>query len=272
MKKIQLNSSQFPNSVYHKSGSGYPIILLHGFGEDSRIWKNQVASLEQNYTCICPDIAGSGCSELQNPSISLDDLADFIQEILVKEQIEKTILLGHSMGGYIALAFVERFSTFLDGFGLIHSSAFADDETKKDTRRKAIRLIEQEGKVPFLKAMIPNLYSEASKVRIQEEINFHLTMALETSSISLIAYYNAMIARPDRTNCLKETTMPVLFVFGTDDNAIPIAQGLSQTAMPSFSQVEILEHVGHTSMLEASEKLNSILNSFCKCTLNYKNV
>ena len=272
MKKIQLKSSQFPNSVYHKSGSGYPIILLHGFGEDSRIWKNQIVSLEQNYTCICPDLPGSGDSELHNSSISLENLADFIKEILVQEQIEKTILLGHSMGGYITLAFVAQYSSFLDGFGLIHSSAFADEEAKKDTRRKAIRLIEQEGKIPFLKAMIPNLYSEASKAIIQEDISFHLTMALETSSFSLITYYNAMIERPDRTNCLKEATMPVLFVLGTDDNAIPIAQGLAQTAMPSFSQVEILEHVGHTSMLEASEKLNSILNSFCKCTLNYKNV
>jgi pimeloyl-ACP methyl ester carboxylesterase len=250
--KFKLESTRFPNSYYQKSGNGYPIVLIHGFGEDGRIWKNQLVDLEKNYTCIIPDLPGSGQSEL--PS----------------NEIPKTILLGHSMGGYIALAFAEKNAQLLDGFGLVHSSAYADDEIKKENRRKSIKLIENEGKEIFLKAMIPNLYSEISKQTKIDQLAFHLTMALECSSLSLVAYYNAMINRPDRTSVLRQANIPILFVLGTEDTAVPIQHGLTQSAIPSYSQVEVLEQIGHTSMLENPEKLNSILNSFCKCALEYK--
>ncbi len=268
--KFKLESTRFPNSYYQKSGNGYPIVFIHGFGEDGRIWKNQLVDLEKNYTCIIPDLPGSGQSELPSNEISIDTMADFIYEIIVQEQIPKTILLGHSMGGYITLAFAEKNAQLLDGFGLVHSSAYADDDIKKENRRKSIKLIENEGKEIFLKAMIPNLYSEVSKQAKKEELAFHLTMALECSSLSLVAYYNAMINRPDRTSVLRQANIPILFVLGTEDTAVPIQHGLTQSAIPSYSQVEVLEQIGHTSMLENPEKLNSILNSFCKCALEYK--
>ncbi len=266
--QIELESRRFKHCVYRKSGSGFPIMFIHGFAEDSRIWKYQTAALEKEFMVITPDLPGSGSSQLPDEEMSMELLADFISEILEQEKIQKIILVGHSMGGYAALAFAEKYSSQLLAFSLVHSSGFEDDETKKENRRKSIRLIENEGKEIFLKAMIPNLYSEASKKTKQTEMAEHLTMAMSISSTALQAYYNAMIARPSRIPVLQHTNMPVQFVIGTEDNAVPYAQSMQQCHIPAISTVDILEGIGHNSLFESPDELNSMLNSFCKYVLN----
>jgi len=262
-----LNSSVFQQSGYYKSGQGFPIILLHGFAEDHSIWSSLMKHLEKDYLVIAPDLPGTGISALPEHEMSMDLLADFANEILEQEKIEKVIMLGHSMGGYAALAFAEKYENKLSAFSMIHSSAFADDEAKKENRRKSIKLIENEGREVFLKAMIPNLYSESSKVRLKREMDAHLTMALKTSSESMVAYYQAMINRPERISVLENTKLPVQFVIGTEDNAIPLAQSLKQCSIPLNSQIDILQGIGHSSMIEAPDQLELKVNSFCKYVL-----
>ncbi len=268
--KLELVSKRFSGSQYYKSGQGVPILLLHGFAEDSQIWKHQIQSLEKEYCVIAPDLPGSGLSPLPGGEMSIDLLADFVLEILDQEKIDKFILFGHSMGGYIALAFAEQHEDQLLAFSLVHSSAFEDNEEKKENRRKSIKLIANDGKEVFLSAMIPNLYSETSKNRLKNEMANHLTMAMGISSNALQAYYNAMILRPSRIHVLRNTKLPVQFVIGTEDKAIPLDQSLKQCYIPQISKVDILNEIGHSSMIECSDKLSSILNSFCKYVLNNK--
>lgn len=266
MTKIQLPSTTFTNSFYFKKGNGPVVFLLHGFAEDHTIWNYQVEQLAKSYCCILPDLPGTGASSDASSELSIADMADFIHEIAQFEQCSSFVLAGHSMGGYIALAYAEKYGSFLSGLGLIHSTAYADDDTKKENRLKSIRLIEgnENGKEVFLRAMVPNLYAEASHVKVASEMNRHLTIALNLSSITLINYYKAMIARTDKTHVLESFRKPVLFMIGKQDNAVPYKDVLSQSAIASQSMVHLKNDLGHTSMLEAPEILNSILNSFCE--------
>ncbi|MBK7764157.1 MAG: alpha/beta hydrolase [Bacteroidetes bacterium] len=265
--QIELDNERFLDCFYHKTGKGQPIVLLHGFAEDHRIFKYQVDILQENYTVITPDFPGTGASSLPLETMSMELLADFVQEILKQEKIEKTILLGHSMGGYTTLVFAEKYPNNLLAFGLIHSSALPDDDLKKENRRKSIKLIENEGKEIFLKAMIPNLYSEFSKQTKSEDMAFHLQMALDCASSSLQAYYQAMIDRRSTMHVLQTAKVPVLFVVGKCDNAVPYEQALQQSALPNQSEVHLLNFTGHTSMFENPDVLTSMIDNYCKYVL-----
>ena len=248
------------NIFYTIEGTGETVILLHGFGEDCNIWKNQIPSLT-SYNLIVPDLPGSGSSEMIT-DMTMEGLAEAVKAILDKEKIEKCILIGHSMGGYIALAFAEKYAPMLSGLGLFHSTAYADGEEKINTRKKGIQFMKDNEALLFLKNMIPGLYAEESKKNNFKIIEQHLESAKSLSKEALIAYYESMIRRPDRTNVLKTSTVPVLFIAGKDDAAVPLEDILTQTHLPDVSFIYILEHSGHMGMVEEVEKANEILVTF----------
>lgn len=266
MKK-EIEQGPFKRTKYYVSGEGFPVMLVHGFGEDHRIWQHVSSALEKHYRIIIPDLPGTGSSPLPKEEVSMELLAASLIAILDAEDIAQCILVGHSMGGYVSLALTEHFPERLSGLSLVHSSTYADDEEKKLARGKAIRLIQNEGKEPFLNAMIPNLYAESFATQQPETLKWHLTMAMELSSQSLEAYYQAMINRPARTSIISNTKIPVQFVIGTEDKAINPQSVLQQSYLPEKSDVHVLEGIGHSSMMESPERLNAILNSFCKYVL-----
>ena len=255
--------------VYRSAGEGPLVVLLHGFGEDGRIWKHQVDALA-GYRFIVPDLPGSGASELAE-DMSMEGMAYIIQQLVLQEaggtgirDAEKppVSLIGHSMGGYIALAFAEKYQHLLNGFGLFHSTAFADSEEKKETRRKGISFIEEHGAAAFLKTTIPNLYGPVTKEQHGHRIAAHLEQAGNFSGAALVSYYVSMMQRPDRRHVLSETRLPVLFIMGKHDTAVPMEDGLKQCHLPNQSYVHILENAGHMGMVEEPERSNQILNEY----------
>jgi|GEM_PF-136606 len=178
------------------------------------------------------------------------------------------IMIGHSMGGYITLAFVDKFHYMLNGFGLFHSTSFADSEEKKATRNKGIEFINQHGPFEFLKTTIPNLYSSITKEQKKSFIDEHIQAAHNFSGAALVSYYVSMIERPDRSHLLKQTHLPVLFIMGRHDTAVPMEDGLKQCHLPNRSYVHILEDSGHMGMVEETEKTNRILNQYLKAISN----
>lgn len=246
---------------YKVSGEGPAVVLLHGFGEDGNIWKEQVTFLEKEFTVIVPHLPGSGNSDLVE-DMSMEGLAVSVYAILQSESIKECAMIGHSMGGYITLAFAEKFPSILNSLGLFHSTAYADTEEKQTVRRKAISFINEHGAYEFLKTTIPNLYSDGTKEENPLLIEKHVEDVSYFSAEALIAYYEAMINRPDRTHVLKQNKIPILFVLGRGDNTVPIEQGLQQSHLPDISYVHILEQSGHMGMREEPEKSNSILQSF----------
>jgi len=172
------------------------------------------------------------------------------------------ILVGHSMGGYIALAFAEKYSEYLNGLGLFHSSTYADTEEKKATRRKGIEFINSHGGFEFLKTTVPNLFSPYSKDQMPELIDGFISSLSNFKGDPLVSYYEAMIQRPDRTAVLKKLKIPVLFVAGKYDNAVPLKDSLQQCHLPEISYFHVLENSGHMGMMEEAGKTNDILKKY----------
>jgi pimeloyl-ACP methyl ester carboxylesterase len=244
---------------YSVTGKGIPVVLIHGFAEDSTIWHNQVEFLKDNYLLILPDIPGSGKSTLLNECNGLEDYAACIIEILEAENIKSCIMIGHSMGGYITLAFAEKYPSMLISFGLFHSSAYPDDDAKIETRKKAIAFINKNGSEAFLRTSIPGLFYEQGN-------SIHANALIEKGTgflkEALIQYYEAMIARPDRTQVLKDAEVPVLFIMGEHDKAVPFEHSLQQSHIPLYSHIYVLRNSAHMGMVEEPDKSNEILAKF----------
>jgi pimeloyl-ACP methyl ester carboxylesterase len=248
---------------YRVEGEGMPVVLLHGFGEDSRVFKDQVSFLKEHCRLLIPDLPGSGKSALlQDDEASITSYADCVYALLQHENIQGCILLGHSLGGYITLVFAKKYPQTLLGFGLLHSTAFADTDDKKETRKKGIDFIKKHGAHQFLKTSIPNLFGNQCKEQRPQIIEDLVEKAKGFSDEALIQYYQAMISREDTTDVLEQTKVPVLFILGTEDMAAPLKDVLQQVALPAVSHVHVLQSVGHMGMLELPQAVNKHLLSF----------
>jgi pimeloyl-ACP methyl ester carboxylesterase len=247
---------------YRTKGEGALIVLLHGFGEDGAVWKAQF-DLFPGYRLVVPDLPGTGNSEALE-DMRMESLAGVVKAIMDAEggSHAKAILIGHSMGGYITLAFAEKYPEALRAFGLFHSTAFADSDEKKETRRKGIRFMQEYGAAEFLKTATPNLYAPATREQHPDWIAEHLTVTHNFSVNSLVSYYTAMIDRPDRTKVLQESIVPVLFVMGRYDTAAPLQDVLQQCHLPQISYIHILDQSGHMGMIEEREKTAQLLSAF----------
>jgi len=262
-KHIQVGNVSIFCRVY---GKGFPVVMLHGFGEDGAIWEEQAQSLSGDYLVIVPDLPGSGKSDLLKGDPGMDDFARLLHEMLLSEKIRSCIMIGHSMGGYITLAFAELFPGLLHSFGLFHSSAYADQPEKITQREKAIEFIDSNGAAAFLKTSIPGMFRDPKVSEL--EINNLLKKGSLFTPGALKQYYRAMINRPDRTNIIKNSSKRVLFVLGQHDKAVPFIQGLEQTHLASCTYIYVLRQSAHMGMREETVKSNEILSAFLRSALN----
>jgi len=257
-KEIQITGKKI---FYRVTGEGNPVMLVHGFGEDGTVWNNQVDFLKDKFRIIIPDLPGSGKSELIENS-SLEDMAEVLHQIIHEEDIDHCVMIGHSMGGYITLAFAEMYWNHLTAFGLFHSSAYADSNEKITTRQKGIEFINEHGAFAFLKTATPNLFSPLTKAENPELIDKQINSLDNFSPAALVSYYEAMISRTDRTAILLQATVPVLFIIGKYDNAVPPEDSLQQCHLPEKSYIHMLNRSGHMGMLEEPQQSNQILEKF----------
>ena len=249
---------------YRITGKGKPVVLIHGFGEDGNIWDKQVDFLQNQFQLIVPDLPGSGKSGVisSQSAVGMEEYAEIIKAILVEEKIEKSTMLGHSLGGYITLAFAEKYPDMLSSFGLVHSTALADSEEKKAARLKSIEFIKKYGAYDFLRTTIPGLFSKQWSQDHLPEIETLVEKGKNFSSEALVQYYQAMINRPDRTSVLKNFSKPILFIIGEHDNAVPFDQSLQQCYLPVQSHIHILRNSAHMGMWEETEATNNFLLGF----------
>ncbi len=247
------------NIFYRVTGQGSPVVLLHGFAEDGNIWKYQVEFLKDHFRLIVPDMPGSGKSSILHGNSSIESYAVVLKKILNEEKIKSCTLIGHSMGGYVALAYADRHPQELNGLGLFHSTAYDDDEERKNARLKGIEFIGKHGAFAFLKQAIPNLFGVKFKDDHPEEINFLLKAAKHFSNESLVQYYKAMMQRPDRKAILQTFPKPILFIMGEEDKTLNLQDILAQSHQPWQSHVYILKNAAHMGMWEEKEKCNTIL-------------
>jgi pimeloyl-ACP methyl ester carboxylesterase len=247
---------------YTVHGKGEPIVLVHGFGEDSRIWDQQVHFLQNNYQVIVPDLRGSGNSVMNETPVTVESMAEDICLVLDAEKISSCIMLGHSMGGYITLAFADHHPSYLKAFGLIHSTAYADSDEKKEARRKSIAFINQHGASEFMKTTIPNLFAAHFNQQQKNRVDELVEQSRQFSSKTVTGYYEAMIARPDRSIVLYNAAVPVLFFIGEEDKAVNPKDAIKQTALPAVCKVNIVPGIAHMGMWEATDELNKTISEF----------
>jgi len=251
------------NIHYQVVGIGKTVVLLHGFGEDGSIWNLQIAALKHEYRLIIPDIPGSGQSDLVT-NATIETYAGIIKALLEIElpTTQTCTMIGHSMGGYIALAFAAAYPNLLNGLGLVHSTAFEDSSEKKEMRSKAITFIENKGAYSFLRTSIAGLFNETFWADNKQAMDELIEKSKSFSTAALVQYYQAMINRPERIAVLKTFLKPVLFIIGEHDKAVPLDSSLAQCYLPAISHVHILKKSAHMGMIEETEKVNRLLNNF----------
>lgn len=265
-KFITVNNKRI---VYHTYGEGISVVLLHGFAEDHDVWRYQVQALEKKYKLIIPDLPGSGKSALIE-DMSMSGMAGCLHQIIEAELppspnqslFNRIIMIGHSMGGYITLAFAEKYPALLIGFGLFHSTVFPDSEEKKNARRRSITFIQTNGSYEFIKQSTPNLFTAAYRIKNSAVLSEMISRYSSFDPIALVAYYEAMILRPDRTSLLQSFNKPILYIIGKEDKAISFEDSMKQCHIPQQSNINILACSAHMGMWEEKEESNSILLDF----------
>ncbi len=244
---------------YERIGSGKTcLVLIHGYCENNTCFNEQVLFFKDLCTILTIDLPGFGKSQHCDAD-SIVDMADQVKAVIEKENLAQVIMLGHSMGGYVCLAFANKYKEYLEGYGIIASTANADSKERKEKRIQVINFIKEQGKEAYLKNFIPSLFkpgfnSNIIKERIQEACN--------GSEKGMIGAAVAMMNRPDSNDVFKESNLPVFFAIGKLDELIPAQQLFEQAALCKIAQVVLLEESAHMPMFETPSKLNVAIESF----------
>ena len=247
---------------YNDQGKGPVVVLLHGFCESKTIWKKFEEKLANNYRVISPDLPGFGDSLQSEGEASIEFYAAHIFKFLTELKVEKCILIGHSLGGYIALAFAEMHENMLDGLGMFHSSAFADTEEKKASRNKTIDFVNKHGSAAFANSFVAPLFSINNRERNSAEINFMTDVVSNTKKESIVFASKAMRDRKERLDVLKNVKVRILFIVGKEDTAVPLEKSLEQCYLAKESHVNFLANTSHMGMFEKKVETLGIIKYF----------
>lgn len=248
------------------TGKGFPVVLLHGFCENRTIWDNTAATLSKNHRVVCVDLPGFGES-VSEEKFDMEYIAEKVYGLLQKIKIKECVLIGHSMGGYVSLAYAEKHPKLLKGLGLFHSTSFPDDAEKKKKRNATIKLVLEKGTKALAKILTPSLFSSKSKKKLADQVNFWTKIAAETPAETIIGVTKAMRDRKDRRKVLKKLNIPVLFVAGKDDAAVPLEKTLEECRLPADATVHIFSETGHMAFIEKQEESILVLEQFVEYCL-----
>jgi len=246
---------------YSVEGSGPAMVLLHGFLENLNMWDDFSSALSKMNKVIAIDLPGFGKTDLFSENNSMELMADTVNAVLEKEEIKYCLLTGHSMGGYVALAFAKKYAAKLKGLVLFHSHAAADDEQGKINRNRTIEIVKKNHK-DFIAGFIPSLFAEQNIQKYHKEIEEAKAVSLQTSAEGVIAALAGMRDREDHTSLLKALDIPVLFIAGKQDSRIAPEKILPQIALPKHAEALILDGTGHMGFIEARKQTLRTLAHF----------
>ena len=243
---------------FEQRGKGSNVILIHGFPMHHKVWDSFSARFTNSYKVITPDLPGFGKSPLLSPGFSLAQVADQLIQLVLEKSFGDSVLIAHSLGGYVALAMAEKRPDLFRGLGLFHSTAYADSEEKKTSRNKAVEFINKNGAKAFATNFITPLFSDPHHGAIEKV----KSIAAESKEGAVIGYTLAMRDRPDQTKTLKSFKKPTLFLAGEKDPGIPVDSIHRQAAECQKPEIHVLSNVAHMAMFERPEEAASKINSF----------
>lgn len=259
-----LQSVPFYNSsvYFDDMGSGKAIVLLHGYLETREIWSDFARELSKDFRVIAIDIPGHGKSGKVSETHDMDLMAEAVNTVLTFLRINKCFMIGHSMGGYVTLAFMAKYRFRLYGISLFHSTPFADNDEKKANRDREIVLIKEGKKELLFNTNIPKGFATDNLEKFSREIDRAKVIGAKNPNDGIIALLEGMKVRPDRQDLLKETGLPVLFILGKKDNYIPFDLMYNVAKRTSTGEILSLENSGHMGFIEEPEKSVQKVKSF----------
>lgn len=248
--------------VYSHFGSGEVIVLIHGFLEERGMWSHFAAELSETNRVVCVDLLGQGESSCLGYIHSMRVQAEAVAAVLKQEGINEFQVVGHSMGGYVALELAKINPDKVRGLVLFHSTALPDSEERKLDRERVIKLA-QRNKEVYIKAVIPTLFADSLQGKFSEKISDLARTANEFPTQGIIANIKGMKDRPSYADLLSKTEFPKLVIHGELDNVISTKDILFQVQNATNTAVEFLPEIGHMGHIEAPEKCLKIIKSFC---------
>jgi len=250
---------------FFEKGKGQPLVLIHGYCETGNMWLDFAEVLSNEFRVLCPDLPGIGNSPISGDQLSLEEVAVSLEEWMDSNQIENPIVIGHSLGGYVALALLELMGNRIKSFGLFHSTAYADHAEKKKMRNRTIAFLRKNGVEKFVTSFVPPLFPENRREELANEIESAIEEGKRSTLDGLIAYAGAMRDRPDRLEVLRHFSGPKLLIAGTEDGAVKIEASRAQK--DTFSHYFELQGVGHMGMIEQKEVTMEIVKEFCRSSI-----
>ena len=259
LKEIQYKGIKVSYEARLKKGRS-TVVLLHGFLESKKIWESYTKEITKKHNVIAIDLLGHAMTECLSYVHSMEEMAEQVRFVLKQHDIRKAILVGHSMGGYVALAFTEKYPDHIKGLCLFNSSAFADSEAKKLDRDRAIRVVKKYHE-RFISEAIPNLFVATNTPQLRGALQRTLRIALQTPKQGIIAALEGMKIRDNREIVLKFAPCPVFYVIGKQDKLLPYEQLIEQCQYHEQGTYYLSEEGGHLCFFEdAYPCLTALMN------------
>ena len=237
------------------------LVLLHGFMQNLDVWSSYVLSYMNQLRVITIDLPGHGLTSTFCDVHTTDFMAGIVKEVLNACGVEQCVMVGHSMGGYVALAFADRYPYCLRGLGLINSHAMADTEERRVARQDVCQQVKA-NRAGYILGLVPSLFDDSCRAALSKDITDLQDHCLEVSEASIVAAQRGMAQRPSRLNVLQKLDVPFYFVYGKNDPRIPIELAVTQTLLPRRSEALLLSDVAHMAFLEERDYVKPRLLNF----------
>jgi 3-oxoadipate enol-lactonase len=239
-----------------------PIIFIHGFPFNKSSWQPQMTYFKHKHRVIAYDIRGFGASTAGNETPSMTQFADDLVQFMNRMQIEKAIVCGLSMGGYILLNAVQRYSNRFEALILCDTQCIPDSEITRDKRKQTILDVQADGLKTFADGFIKNVFTETSLKNKNNWVKTIKDIILATPIATITGALSALAERSETCSALKEISVPTLILCGREDTVTPIAQSEVLRSEIENSVLHIIENAGHLSNLEQPEVFNKHITSF----------
>jgi pimeloyl-ACP methyl ester carboxylesterase len=249
---------------YSDLGKGNTIVLLHGYLETGDVWHQLEKLLVANHRVITVDLPGHGGSEVTEETHTVEYMADAVRAVIKNAGEMKVLLAGHSLGGYVALAFVEKYPEMLSGYVLLHSHPYADSPEAVTKRKREIFVISAGKKDIMYPANISMMFAEQNLERMPEALARSKEIASQNSAKGIIAMLNAMMARPSRSALVERGDLPLLWILGRHDLYFSPEKALGEIKLPGTARVVILENSGHLGFVEETDLTAKLINDFSR--------
>jgi len=239
------------------------LLLIHGFPLDSLLWRPQVVGLAAAARVLAPDLRGFGDDRRDVPEVlSMEDFAQDLKDLLDERGIERTVLCGLSMGGYIALAFLERWPERVKGLVLCCTRAGADDDQGRQARQAAAADAHDKGMAVIARAMVPKMLSATTRQNRPAIAGTIEAMIARQRPDAVAAASLGMGHRPDRTALLQRVRVPSLVIAGGDDALIPRSATTAMAAALPENRLVVVPNAGHLVNIEAPDAFNAVMEAF----------